>query len=239
MVLTRGKEKLLRMQTLELRRWLREQLKKVRTRDNVAARIKLTIEPVPKTLANQSLSKQLGNRWKKISKEERARYDHKCAVCEVAPGKGRLHCHEIWEYDDAACVQKLSGFVALCDPCHRVKHGVWIKHLADGFLVKRMDLTSRLVSYKRQREWLAAKYKEELRLPEDQREPGMLEALAKQANAVMPCEHFLRVNGCDIEAAERHIIKAAKKWRRRSRQKWRVDYGEYAELLPSTPRTPS
>ena len=223
-----------------LRKWLREQLKKLRIGDNAAAQLKLTVEPVPKPLANQSLSKQLGNRWKKISKEERARQDHKCAVCEVAPGEGRLHCHEVWEYDDmVACVQRLSGFVALCDPCHRVKHGVWTKHLAGGLFVKHMDLTSRLASYKRQREWLPAKYKEELCLPEDQREPGMLEALAKQANAVMPHEHFLRVNGCDIEAAERHFRKAAKKWRRRSRQKWRVDYGEYAKLLPSAPRTPS
>src|SRR5437660_11487101 len=82
------------------------------------------------SLLAQDLSKQRGNQWKRMSKRERARYDHRCAVCGVAPGKGRLHCHEAWEYDDATCVQKLSGFIALCDLCHRVKHGVWIKHLA-------------------------------------------------------------------------------------------------------------
>ncbi len=202
-----------------------------------AVHLRLTVEPVPKTLANQSLNKQLGDRWKRISKEVRSRYEHKCAICGVAPGKGGLHCHEIWEYDDTARIQKLSDFVALCDPCHRVKHGVWIKYLANGLFVKRMDVALKLANYKRLREWLAAKYKEELRLPEEQRRPGILEDLAQQANAVMPCEHFLRVNGCDIETAERHVRNAAKKWSYRSRRKWRVDYGEYADLLPNAPQT--
>jgi hypothetical protein len=46
-------------------------------------------------------------------------------VCEVCGGRGPAHpveCHEVWEYDDAAGVQRLAGLVSLCPPCHRVKH---------------------------------------------------------------------------------------------------------------------
>jgi hypothetical protein len=214
-------------------------LERVRTGRDAAAELELTIEPIPKTLANQGLSRQLGHRWKGISKRERAKHNHRCVVCGVSPEKGRLHLHETWEYGDAARVQKLSGLVALCDLCHRVKHGVWIKHIATWPL-KKVDLAADLERWQRWREWSAIKYQEELRLPENEREPGMLEVYAKQASTVMPCEHFLQVNGCDIETAERHIRKVAKTWRRRSRQKrWRVDYGEYAGLLPNAPRTPA
>lgn len=48
-----------------------------------------------------------------------AQYSHKCGICRT---KGRLNCHEIWEYDDKKHIQKLTGFIALCDLCHHVKH---------------------------------------------------------------------------------------------------------------------
>ena len=48
-----------------------------------------------------------------------ANYGYKCGICGA---EGRLNCHEIWEYDDKKHIQKLSGFVALCDMCHHVKH---------------------------------------------------------------------------------------------------------------------
>lgn len=212
-------------------RWLGEQLQRMRTGEDAATQLELTIEPIPKSLANQNLRKQIGeHQWRKISKRERAKYDHKCAICGVAPGKGRLHCHEVWRYDDTTRVQKLSGFEALCDPCHRENHGVWIKHLATWPL-KKVNLATRLESYRRQREWLTTKYQEEMRLPENERDLKSLEDLAKQANAVMPCEQFLRVNGCDIKTAERYIKQVARKYRRRSQRTWRVDYGEYAGLV--------
>ena len=43
-----------------------------------------------------------------------------------SPARVRLHCHEIWEYDDKIYVQRIAGFVALCVRCHQIKH--W--HLA-------------------------------------------------------------------------------------------------------------
>ncbi len=45
--------------------------------------------------------------------------NHKCAICGA---DGRLNCHEIWEYDDKKNIQKLNGFIALCNDCHMIKH---------------------------------------------------------------------------------------------------------------------
>jgi hypothetical protein len=45
--------------------------------------------------------------------------------------------------------------------------------------------------------------------------------------------HFLKVNDCDMEAFSEHLHKARAVWERRSKRKWRVDFGEYANLVPS------
>jgi len=57
--------------------------------------------------------------WDRIRKEQYASQGHQCGVCKTA---GRLSCHEIWEFDDDNRIQKLKGFIALCDLCHAVKH---------------------------------------------------------------------------------------------------------------------
>ena len=44
-------------------------------------------------------------------------------------------------------------------------------------------------------------------------------------------DHFMAVNGCDLETMREHVVKAAEEWNRRSRLDWRTDYGEYTELL--------
>jgi len=43
-------------------------------------------------------------------------------VCQICGAKGKLNCHEVWEYDDKKFIQKLKGFIALCSICHNVKH---------------------------------------------------------------------------------------------------------------------
>ena len=45
--------------------------------------------------------------------------NHACGICGAG---GRLNCHELWQYDDKKHIQKLMGFIALCDMCHHVKH---------------------------------------------------------------------------------------------------------------------
>jgi len=82
--------------------------------------LKLTIELVPSTSWYNNLRSVLPKSvWDKIRKKTYAKYGYRCGICGA---KGRLNCHEIWEYDDQNHVQKLVGFIALCDLCHHVKH---------------------------------------------------------------------------------------------------------------------
>jgi hypothetical protein len=81
--------------------------------------LKLTIELVPKTCWYTNLRTQIGSSdWDRISKETRV--SGVCAICGATDL--RLSCHERWEYDDGHGIQRLRGFVALCDACHGVKH---------------------------------------------------------------------------------------------------------------------
>lgn len=82
--------------------------------------LKLTIDLVPKTCWYSSLYRQMPkSKWDKIRKKVYAEAGHACQICGAVE---RLNCHEIWEYDDKKCTQKLKGFVALCSMCHHIKH---------------------------------------------------------------------------------------------------------------------
>ncbi len=82
--------------------------------------MKLEIELVPKTAWYSNLRTNIPKKeWDKIKDHSYSDANQKCAVC----GKcGRLNCHEIWEYDDNKHIQKLKGFIALCNDCHMIKH---------------------------------------------------------------------------------------------------------------------
>lgn len=60
--------------------------------------------------------------WGKIRKQGYADANHKCAICGA---DGKLNCYEIWEYNDETYIQKLKGFIALCNDCHMIEH-IWI-----------------------------------------------------------------------------------------------------------------
>lgn len=91
--------------------------------------LKLKIELVPEISWFKSLREHIDrNDWDRIRKKTYGDYGHKCGICDA---EGRLNCHEIWEYDDKKHVQKLVGFIALCDMCHHVKHIGLAKILAD------------------------------------------------------------------------------------------------------------
>jgi hypothetical protein len=83
----------------------------------------LTVELVPSSAWGNNLRSKLPKKdWDKI---RRAQYQSASNCCEICGGKGHRHpleCHEIWAYDDVGHVQKLEGLIALCPPCHRVKH---------------------------------------------------------------------------------------------------------------------
>jgi hypothetical protein len=82
--------------------------------------LRLTIELVPQTCWYSNLRAALPRaEWDRLRRRVYRRFGHRCAICGAA---GRLNCHERWSYDDAARVQRLDGFVALCEWCHHVKH---------------------------------------------------------------------------------------------------------------------
>lgn len=57
--------------------------------------------------------------WQTIAKLSYKNSKYKCDICH---SKGKLECHEIWQFDDSNLVQKLVGLTTLCPDCHRVKH---------------------------------------------------------------------------------------------------------------------
>lgn len=85
--------------------------------------MKLTIELVPKSAWYRNVRSNVSVlEWDRIKK-----YVNKAAGyrCEICGGRGRIwptEVHEIFEYDDFLGIQKLVKIVALCPPCHRVKH---------------------------------------------------------------------------------------------------------------------
>jgi hypothetical protein len=81
---------------------------------------KLTAEMVPPSTWWENLRRYLySGIWDALRKSTYAKYDHCCGICNA---KGKLHCHEIWKYDDINHIQKLIGLIALCENCHQLKH---------------------------------------------------------------------------------------------------------------------
>lgn len=88
--------------------------------DEGSAELELTIELVPSNSWYDNLRIVLPpSKWDQIRKRTYAEYGNRCGICGA---EERLNCHEIWEYDDRRHIQKLIGFIALCDMCHHVKH---------------------------------------------------------------------------------------------------------------------
>lgn len=81
---------------------------------------KLTIELVPQSTWGENLRKYLKPKhWTALRKNVYRLAGHDCEICKR---RGRLECHETWEFDDPHSVQRLVGCKALCPSCHRVKH---------------------------------------------------------------------------------------------------------------------
>ena len=82
--------------------------------------IKLEIELVPSSAWWKNLRAKITEKeWDMIRHETYLKYGYMCGICG---SKGRMNCHELWKYNDISHVQKLVGFIALCDMCHHVKH---------------------------------------------------------------------------------------------------------------------
>ena len=83
--------------------------------------MELTIELVPSTVWYSSLYRLLPREvWDRIRNEIIKNNGRKCQICGETEGK--MNLHEIWEYNDVKHVQRLKGFILLCEMCHHVKH---------------------------------------------------------------------------------------------------------------------
>lgn len=85
----------------------------------------LTVELIPKPLFGENLRNRLTRtEWEKCKKFAREASGGVCGVCGGVGAKGRIDCHERWEWieDEEPHVQKLIGLIALCPRCHGAKH---------------------------------------------------------------------------------------------------------------------
>lgn len=60
--------------------------------------------------------------WGRCKAFVRERSGDRCELCGGRGPKWPVECHEVWGYDDVTHVQSLDGLIALCPPCHQVKH---------------------------------------------------------------------------------------------------------------------
>ena len=87
------------------------------------SKIKLSIELVPETCFCSNLRSELPTKdWDIIRKGAYADAGYRCKICSGKGSKHPVEAHEVWEYDEKACVQILVGVIALCPDCHTSKH---------------------------------------------------------------------------------------------------------------------
>lgn len=83
--------------------------------------MKLVAELVPSTVWYSSLYRLLPREvWNNIRENIITKKGRVCEVCGEVNGK--MNLHEIWDYDDVKYIQRLIGFILLCEMCHHVKH---------------------------------------------------------------------------------------------------------------------
>ena len=84
---------------------------------------RLTVELVPRGNWYSNVRSHVSETaWDRLRRPVYERAGHRCEVCGRRGTHHPVECHELWEYDDAAGIQKLVGLVALCPACHGVKH---------------------------------------------------------------------------------------------------------------------
>jgi len=93
---------------------------------------KLSIELIPEKSWGKSLAQWLPKKdWDSLRRKIYRRYNWTCQICDTFGV--RVHCHEVWEYDDQKKIQKLKDLNCLCEDCHNIKHwGRTINLLHEG-----------------------------------------------------------------------------------------------------------
>lgn len=84
--------------------------------------LKLTVELIPRPLVGLTLRRCLSAEdWRYLSRWCESRAGYQCEICGGAGEKDPVVTHESWTYDDTEKIQILTGVIALCPDCHRVK----------------------------------------------------------------------------------------------------------------------
>lgn len=121
------------------------------------------------------------------------------------PPTFRLECHEEWEYDEATYTQNLVNLIALCTPCHQIKH--W--HLPYLYWLNEKDYARLPHKSKGEWRWNGHGY------------------YAWNGHGFYLQDHFMRVNECTPEVMWTHVQEAAELDSRRSQVEWQVNFGEF------------
>src|SRR5258708_5349717 len=78
--------------------------------------LKLQIELIPSSSWGKNLRTRMPQRqWDLHRKRVYELASNRCQICG---GAGKLHCHEMWQFDDTSKTQTLVGFHAVCNICH-------------------------------------------------------------------------------------------------------------------------
>lgn len=81
---------------------------------------RLAISLIPGPLWGQNLRNALSREeWSRIRDDVLTRQDHQCAICESGIA---TECHEHWQYDDIARIQRLNRIEGVCKLCHYAIH---------------------------------------------------------------------------------------------------------------------
>lgn len=87
--------------------------------------MKLEIELIPDSTMMINLRQQLSSyRWRQLSRHIQERDQYTCQICRRVKGEqiDKLHCHEVWAFDEEYGIQYLIGLQSLCFKCHMIKH---------------------------------------------------------------------------------------------------------------------
>ena len=83
----------------------------------------LTVELVPRTSWFQNVRSHVtGEQWDRLKRLTFRRAGYACEICGGKGDRWPVECHEVFAYDDERHVQRLVRLMALCPPCHEVKH---------------------------------------------------------------------------------------------------------------------
>ena len=115
----------------------------------------LAVELVPTTLWGKSAARLMKRAdWDERRQRVFATQKHRCGICRQ---KSELKCHELWEYDQSRHIQRVLGFIGVCDLCHFAIHFGCAQRVATEEYLNLAKVISHACSVNRctRKEWAA------------------------------------------------------------------------------------